>query len=108
MGRAGKGRWGLGVLLTAALGCGQIAGFAQGIEGPSEVVGHDQQWFLDNVGVPCAKERSLVGGEVWLYAQVDQGVDLLDCDTPGVRRSWGIYFMGSVCTAAMSLDRPPR
>ena len=104
--RGVRGWWGL-ALLVAASGCGPLETFAQGIEGPSEFVGRDQQWFLDNVGEPCSRELSPLGAEVWLYAQAAQGVELLACGTPGVKRSWAIYFSGSVCTTAMSHDRAP-
>ena len=104
----GLGRWVGGALLFALSGCGPLETVAQGIQGPSEVVGRNAQWFLDNVGEPCAKETSAIGGAVWLYAQESGGGGLLECGTPGVRRSWAIYFSGDVCTAAMSLDRPPQ
>src|SRR4051794_13065488 len=86
------------VLVAMVCGCGPIGSIAQGFEGPSEVVGRSPQWFLDNVGVPCSKERSPIGGEVWLYAQEADTVKLLECGTPGVKRAWAIYFTGTVCT----------
>ena len=111
MRRTRSGRWRAwvgGVLAVTLCGCGPLESVAQGIKGPSEVVGRNQQWFLDNVGEPCSKEVSAIGGDIWLYAQSAEDVTILECGTPGVRRSWGIYFSGHVCTAAMSLDRPPQ